>query len=630
MFVRLPTMAQASKELVEQLLAEMHAGTNYDFDSLPLMQHALLWLWRRARDPKSDGRRDSDSRVLLTAEQYQAMGQMKGILNKHADETLRSAAGTNGEYLPIAEALFRRLSERDEQGRFRRCPATFAEITKIAACREDQLERVVAPFADNKTSFIEIRPADAPNQRLLDVSHEALIRGWDQAKEWAIQERAKIETFFDYLRGATAWRDAGQNSKSLKGQPGLDQFERWWQGSRPSGGWFGRYFTSEIDETKRNYPSAADAVAWVNRYRLASLRAESFRKLRTRALEALVLALVIFVPVYVAYSARLNTERARAQAVEDRAEYVLSNEGPAKALLIATQADKLGLPDLPKAERVLFAALRKLREKRTISALSNPVTGIAYSPDGSVIASLDNGSVLFRGAEKGEFIDSVPLPAAGKFGLTWSADGDWIGVNYEDSALLLRPCSHKRISRLFTSCQPGAEDQSIALGNSENAGGLPRFSNNGKWAVTASRTQPPILWDVATGKAKRLRTKISPMPFDVAISPDMKRIAVGLANSEIDVMDPISAETVQTLTPKTEKSANVLALEFNPKDPKMLAASLQNGDILIWNVDQSTYETLSGSGGSAYNLSFSRDGQFLAASSDDRVIRNLVDRQAEG
>ena len=139
--------------------------------------------------------------------------------------------------------------------------------------------------------------------------------------------------------------------------------------------------------------------------------------------------------------------------------------------------------------------------------------------------------------------------------------------------------------------------------------------------MTASRTQPPILWDVATGKAKRLRTKISPMPFDVAISPDMKRIAVGLANSEIDVMDPISAETVQTLTPKTEKSANVLALEFNPKDPKMLAASLQNGDILIWNVDQSTYETLSGSGGSAYNLSFSRDGQFLAASSDDRVIR---------
>ena len=58
----------------------------------------------------------SDSRVLLTAEQYQAMGQMKGILNKHADETLRSAAGTNGEYLPIAEALFRRLSGTGRTG----------------------------------------------------------------------------------------------------------------------------------------------------------------------------------------------------------------------------------------------------------------------------------------------------------------------------------------------------------------------------------------------------------------------------------------------------------------------------------------------------------------------------------
>ena len=49
----------------------------------------------------------------------------------------------------------------------------------------------------------------------------------------------------------------------------------------------------------------------------------------------------------------------------------LGNEGPAKALLVATQAEKLGLPDLPKTERVLIAALRQLRERRVISGLSN-------------------------------------------------------------------------------------------------------------------------------------------------------------------------------------------------------------------------------------------------------------------
>ena len=148
-----------------------------------------------------------------------------------------------------------------------------------------------------------------------------------------------------------------------------------------------------------------------------------------------------------------------------------------------------------------------------------------------------------------------------------------------------------------------------------------RFSSDGKWAATASRIQPPVLWDIATGNAKRLTTKIAPMPFDVAISPDRKRIAIGLANSEIYLVDPISGDTVRPLTPKTEKSANVLAVEFNPKDPNMLAASLQNGDILIWNIGDNSYLTLIGSGGIAYNLSFSRDGQFVAASSDDRVIR---------
>lgn len=612
--------ANVEQQLVDEILAEMHSGTNYDSDSLPLMQHALLWLWQRTADAEPQKHSDGVSRLRLTAKDYQAFGGMKGILKKHADETLRIAEGEKQEFFPIAESLFRRLSEQDDEGRFRRCPATFAEIGKIGGCREDELEHVVLPFSDERATFVEIRPAETPGERLLDVSHEALIRTWDRARDWAVLERQKVEKFRGYLGGATAWKDADQNSKSLEGQPGLDEFERWWQGTKPSGGWYHRYFASDTD-ARRIYSSAEDAVAWVDRYRRASLKADRFRKLRTRALEALAVALAILLPSYAAYTAHVNAEKARAQAIADRAEYSLGNEGPAEALLVATQAEKLGLPDLPKTERVLIAALRQLRERWVISGLSNPVFGIAYSQDGSVIASLDNASIVFRGAEKGDFIAAVPLPAPAKFGLTWSAAGDWIGVNYENSALLLRPCSHKEISHLFTSCQPGGEDQSVTLGGSLNAGGLPRFSSDGKWAVTASRIQPPVLWDIATGNAKPLTTKIPFMPFDVAISPDGKRIAVGLANSEIYLVDPISGDTIRPLTPKTEKSANVLAVEFNPKDPNMLAASLQNGDILIWNIGDGSYQTLIGSGGIAYNLSFSRDGQYLAASSDDRVIR---------
>ena len=213
------------------------------------------------RGRQTQSRKASDGVSCAEAHRggLQAFGGMKGILKKHADETLRIAAGEKREFLPIAEALFRRLSEQDDQGRFRRCPATFAEIGKIGGCREDELEHVILPFSDERASFVEIRPAETPGERLLDVSHEALIRTWDRARDWAVLERQKVEKFRGYLDGATAWKDADQNSKSLEGQPGLDEFERWWQGTKPSGGWYRRYFASDTD-ARTNFSSAEDAV----------------------------------------------------------------------------------------------------------------------------------------------------------------------------------------------------------------------------------------------------------------------------------------------------------------------------------------------------------------------------------
>ena len=40
--------AAVAEELVTDLLTDMKTGTSYDADILPLMQHALLWLWQDA------------------------------------------------------------------------------------------------------------------------------------------------------------------------------------------------------------------------------------------------------------------------------------------------------------------------------------------------------------------------------------------------------------------------------------------------------------------------------------------------------------------------------------------------------------------------------------------------------
>jgi hypothetical protein len=131
------------------------------------MQHALLWLWHKAADGVPKLHSDRKSPILLTAKDYHDFGGMKGILKAHADDLLTVAEGANGERQLIVETLFRRLAEQDDQGRIRRCPATFEEIRQIAACRDDEVERVVAPFAERKASFLDISQAESAGERLL-------------------------------------------------------------------------------------------------------------------------------------------------------------------------------------------------------------------------------------------------------------------------------------------------------------------------------------------------------------------------------------------------------------------------------------------------------------------------------
>ena len=350
---------------------------------------------------------------------------------------------------------------------------------------------------------------------------------------------------------AGAHRPLGR-AKWLKRQPDLAVFDKWWQGSRPSGKWAERYFADSIfpiitkaDEANTEFRTAERAVGLVERYRLASLdaeRADRIRKQRGRAAIGLVLGLALisiaFSTGYTLYEnarvARASAERAnaallreRAQNIALRAEYALDREGPAKALLFAEQAEKQGLPDLPRTERVLISALKLLRERRVISGLTNPVFGVAYSPDGDVIASLDNGSLLFWDAKDGKLVDKVSLVAPGSFGLTWSAKADWIGVNLRNKTLLLRPCSHERIRSLFPSCQVGESDQSLILGDPGPAAGLPKFSDDGTWVVTGSWGELPVLWNIATRSATPLGTKKVATPNDVGLSPDSKTIALG-------------------------------------------------------------------------------------------------------
>ena len=87
--------------LVTAIVRDMGAGTSYDADPLPLMQHALLWMWQQAwpatglAEPPNPGMSlpDGTPKAGLTLALYREHGGLHGILNRHADAILGRIAG---------------------------------------------------------------------------------------------------------------------------------------------------------------------------------------------------------------------------------------------------------------------------------------------------------------------------------------------------------------------------------------------------------------------------------------------------------------------------------------------------------------------------------------------------------
>jgi WD40 repeat protein/energy-coupling factor transporter ATP-binding protein EcfA2 len=641
-----------SESLVAEILADMHSGTAYDADNLPLMQHALLWLWQKASEPGSPGTSEANATTVVTldADEYRKFGRLWGILGQHADAILRDAAGADNERGAIAEALFRRLAERDSNGRYRRSPASMEEVKEIAACTETELKQVIDPFANEKASFLQIRKSERADEDLLDISHEALIRTWKQARAWTDREAEKIQTFRELLRSAEAWRDDHETPGRLKHPPELGVFEKWWRQSVPTARWAKRYY-----KPNGRGAVAVAAVELLTRYLDASIGAElrgqrerakmQAERIRLRLIAAGSFVVAGFVALGLfswttwreAGLAKAEVLRQRAKTIAVRAEDALEYEGPAKALLFAMEAQNQALPDLLENEQVIFRSLKKTLEKRIISEVSMVRgMGVAYSPDGKAIVAIESNSLRFWNPSNGEVIDTYPLDAlqlATPYGkIQWSPTGEWLAIGAQDKTFLLAPCSHPRLKTLFPSCAAEGQDRQKVMLDPVHRAGLAKFSNDGRWMVIGSFGATLRRWEIANGdapagKETSLNVTVS-SPNAFAISPDMTKLAAGWQGSPgagvIGIFDPDSGEPQAILQPPPEDQkdhGSLIALSFDPQDSNKLVALETGGKIFVWDVKHNRPEKLAGTKGTAYQVVFSPDGKSIAAASDDGVIR---------
>jgi len=219
-------------EVTQRLLNEI----GEDPDQLPVLQHALMRMWQHA-----------GSGAQISLDDYTGTGGVEEAISRHADQ-IYLALPSDG-HRRAAERLFKAISERDRRGRSIRRATLFGEIAAIvagddttitAAESEQKLLEVVDAFRAPDCCFV-MPPAGEPitPSKLIDISHESLLRGWNRmtgtpgTEGWIGEEAADGRKYNDLL----------EDEKRHYVFPGkiADERQLWWRTTRPNAAWAERY-----------------------------------------------------------------------------------------------------------------------------------------------------------------------------------------------------------------------------------------------------------------------------------------------------------------------------------------------------------------------------------------------------
>ena len=213
--------------LVARIVNDMGTGP----DQLPLMQHALMRLWEQARERAPNA-------PQLRLDDYEAEGDTKVSLSRHAEEILADVTRDRPERADTARRLFCLLTEGEGEGAVRRL-AEVAEVVEVTGKPLDEVGAVADPFrAFGRSLLMPALERPLTPDTVLDISHESLIRQWHRLKDWVRAEVASAEQYREIERRARRW-DAG-NAAFLDGVD-LDVSLAWREREQPTAAWAARY-----------------------------------------------------------------------------------------------------------------------------------------------------------------------------------------------------------------------------------------------------------------------------------------------------------------------------------------------------------------------------------------------------
>ncbi len=273
-------------------------------DQLPLMQHVLNRLWSIAAEHGGNGQ------IVLKLADYDALGGLQGALAAHGREILEELLP---EHRVIASTVFRALTAGSSLAEAVRRPTEFGELVELAGGDEIAVREIIEAFrAPGRNFLMPPRPTPLRATTLIDISHESLIRQWDEFAAWLQQEVTAADTWRRLVDLAERYQ---RREANLLSGLALASNASWWDREQPTAAWAKRY-GGDFEQTAKFLADSRSADAASEAAKAEERRQKSRNRIVTAAV---ILILLIITPLtgfagYMAYQARLEAERANTAA----------------------------------------------------------------------------------------------------------------------------------------------------------------------------------------------------------------------------------------------------------------------------------------------------------------------------
>jgi WD40 repeat protein/energy-coupling factor transporter ATP-binding protein EcfA2 len=551
-----------------------------DGGALPLLEHALLEVWRRRLGDQ------------LTLDGYVQAGRVEGALAKRAESVFSSFTA---EQQQIARRTLLRLTQPGEGTEDTRRRATRRELSPAEG--DDSFDEVLGRLVDAR---LLTTGRDETGREVVDVSHEALIRGWPRMRGWIDSDRAGLLTHRRLTDAAHEWDILEREPAALHRGARLAA-AREWASDHPD----------DLSRLERDFLTASEAADRRRARRLKILAIGS------AALTVIVATLAVWA---LDRSSTAQHQRSRAELQAAKATSLalaasassLVNRRPDVSLLLALEAFRAS-PGTETRSTAL-AALVAARAPGVLAILhghTDEIESVAFSPDGRTLASAaDDTTIRFwnarthkqLGAPLRGHTNSVTSVAFSPDGRTLASGGADRTIRFWDAR------THKQL---------GAPVRGHTSFVSSVA-----FSPDGRTLASASGDTSIRFWDARTHKQLGAPlTSHADVVSSVTFSGDGRVLASAGADRTIRLWNTHTHKQLDA--PLTGHTSFISSVAFAPTG-HMLASASSDKTIRLWNTrtHKQLGAPLTGHTGVVGSVAFSPDGRTLASASSDKTIRS--------